>query len=158
MKISLVALTVAVAGLSAAPVNQTGSTFEAKSTAAQVIKLPPLELNPHALDRTPIPLHSLRQRAASAFGIRLNRLDDRVTDLKGRADLLAVPGLNEDFDRLKMLRIKVATALFELRDPSVGLNAAEHAVLTSINELEIAIEATAATFERLDGVKVQPIS
>ena len=156
MKIHLAALTAAIASLT--PVNPPAAQLEAVGTE-RVVVVPPNELNPHAQPQSPIPLSALRERSASVFGLRLDGLDDRVSDLAARADLMQVrPGLEPDFDRLKILRAAVATALLNLRDPAMGINAGESAVLSAMNELEIAVEGLTGRLDRLERVKVRPVS
>ena len=141
MKIPLAAVTLVVAALGATPVNPPAARLEATATARNVIVVPPLDLNPHAVISGPVGFSSLREASASSAGTRLNHLDDRVSNLKARADLGELRGdLEQGFERLKVLRSNVATALLTLRDPTIGLDAAQYAVSTALNELELAIE------------------
>ena len=155
MKIPLAAVTFAITGLSATPVNPPAQTFDATSIGRQVIVVPAQDLNPHFAPNGPIPYGSLREASATQFGVRLDRLDDRVSNLKARADLTALrTNVDADFDRLKALRANVATALLNLRNPTIGVDAGETAVTNAINELEIAIDALAQRLERLDTPRV----
>ncbi|MBS1150992.1 MAG: hypothetical protein H6Q89_2690 [Myxococcaceae bacterium] len=151
MKIPLAAVTLAIAGLLATPVNPPASKLAPAGTGRRVMLMPPLELNPHTAQSRPVPLGTLRETSASGLGARLDRLDDRVSALKARADLAALRvDLAPDFERLRTLREKVQTALRNLRNPALGLDAAESAVSTALNELELAIDQLGLAFERLE--------
>ncbi len=155
MKIPLAAVTFAITGLSATPVNLPAQTFDATSIGRQVIVVPAQDLNPHFAPNGSIPYGSLREASATQFGMRLDRLDDRVSNLKARADLTALrTNVDADFDKLKTLRANVATALLNLRNPTIGVDAGETAVTNAINALEIAIDALAQRLEWLDTPRV----
>jgi hypothetical protein len=159
MKLPLAAVTLAIAGLSASPLDAPATKLEPLSTGRSVLMMPPLELNPHAVYSQPVLFSTLRESASSAFGSRLNHLDDRVSDLKARADLTALrSSLDPEFERLKSLRANVANALLNLRNPTIGLDAAEYAALTALNELEVAIEALGGRFEELEHLEPLRVS
>ena len=161
MKIPLAAVTCALAALSPSPVSPPPATqFEAQATGRRVQVMPQLELNPHAAaPAQPVPFSMLRETSASAAVARLNRLDDRVTNLKARADLTARrTHLDVEFEKLKLLRMKVVSALLNLRSSRQSLDAAEQTVAAALIELEQAVEELAGRLDQSDLIKPPRIS
>ncbi len=152
MKIAIATAFVAFAGLGASQVNPSSTRVEAPGTGYRVVPVTPDEAIPHAIGNAPVQLSRARAASAAEGGTRLDRLDDRVSDLRARAELNTVRAeLEGDLEKLKVLRSNVTTALSGLRDPFLGIQAAETAVTNALNELEIAIDAVAAKVMQLEG-------
>ncbi len=150
MRIAIATTVVAFASLSATQVDPASSRLQ--TTGSRVVLMPLQETIPRAIGSAPVPSSGLRAASATEGGSRLDRLDDRVSDLRGRADLATVRAEFEaDFEKLKVLRGNVTTALNGMRDPSLGVQAAETAVTNALNELEIAIDAVTARVLQLEG-------
>lgn len=153
MKIPIAALTLTLTGLSPSTTTAPpASALDAVGTVRKVVLMPPLEIQPHfAAPSKPVPMSALREQSTANAGMRLARMDDRVTNLKARADLSqARAQIEPDFEALKKLRAQVTTALTNLRNPEIGYDAAQKTLEDAIDELDYAIGALAMKLDRLD--------
>ena len=100
-----------------------------------------------------------RQEVALRAAERLDHLDDAVALLRIRCDEKpACQVLAPAFTKLKGLRADVLTALADLRDPAVGFNAAEHAVVLALSQLDLAIQILARNVEETSGPSAPLVS
>lgn len=127
--------------------NEPASQFEA-TASKRVIVEPMIELHPRFDE--PHDGLSPRQSLGSLYAERLDGLDDQVSNLKARCDLLSARiSLDAEFEHLKVLRVRVLVALTNLRDPMIGVEAAEQAVEASLGELRQAIDGLSAKVDSL---------
>lgn len=160
MKIPLAALTLTLAGLS-----PTATTAPEPKPATQTLKvrkvlmMEPMEFRPSVGSEPPVPMSALREQVSASAGMRLARLDDRVTNLKARADQsIARLQLEQEFTLLKNLRAQVATALTNLKNPELGYHAAQKALDDAMDALDLAISAVVMKLERLDHAEPPRVS
>ncbi len=160
MKIPLAAFTLTLIGLS-----PTATTAPEPKPAAPtldvrpVLMMDPMEFGPSIVSEQPVPMSALREQAAGSAGLRLARLDDRVTHLKARADQsIARLQLEQEFTLLKHLRAQVTTALTNLKNPELGYHAAQKTLDDAMDALDLAISAVVMKLERLDHAEPPRVS
>ena len=143
MKIPLAALTLTLAGRSPTPATApTPAPGGAPQEVRRVLMMEPLEFSPSVVSERPVPMSALREKISGSAGVRLARLDGRVSNLRARADQsTARLTLENDFAMLKNLRGHVAAAMTNLKNPELGCDSAQKALDDALDQLDLAISA-----------------